>query len=140
MRCKTSCGNTRPHTTSLASICAYCATNHCQCPAYGNMEHDQRCEGEGFKKGNRMKLALHALVQRIEELRIIEEDLVGERRRNIFARAHGGDELALFGWILMAVIGTDQQMILAGVFRNIFDILVRFAGDENPILTEHVFV
>src|SRR5438034_1849854 len=41
MRCKTSCGKTRPHTTTLASICAYCATNHCQCPAYGNMEHDQ---------------------------------------------------------------------------------------------------
>src|SRR5437870_13778187 len=51
MRCKTSCGKTRPHTTTLASICAYCATNHCQCPAYGNMEHDQHNVGEGRGEG-----------------------------------------------------------------------------------------
>src|SRR5438093_6999923 len=51
MRCKTSCGKTRPHTTTLASICAYCATNHCQCPAYGNMEHDQRICGRGKGEG-----------------------------------------------------------------------------------------
>src|SRR5262245_49539619 len=40
----------------------------------------------------------------------------------------------------MAVIRADNQMILAGVLRNVFDVLVRFTGDKNSILAEHVFV
>ncbi len=51
------------------------------------------------------------LIERIEELRIVEEDFVRERRRNIFARAHGGDELALFGRILMTIVRADDQVI-----------------------------
>ncbi|MDP2607041.1 MAG: hypothetical protein Q8S00_31275, partial [Deltaproteobacteria bacterium] len=46
IRSITACGIIRPHTTTLLSIHANNATNHCQCPARGHTATDQRVAGE----------------------------------------------------------------------------------------------
>src|SRR3989304_2725381 len=68
------------------------------------------------------------LVQRVEELRVVEQDLIRQRPRNIFPRPQRRHQLALFRRVLMAVIRTDDQMIFTGESGNVIDIL----GDLAP--------
>src|SRR5262245_34152053 len=94
--------------------------------------------GERAKKLRRV--STRPLIERIEELRIFEENLVRERRRDVFARPHSGDKLALLRWILMTVVRADDQVIRACILRNVLDILVCLAGDKNAVFAEHVHV
>src|SRR5690242_5310978 len=100
--------------------------------------HPQPSSSDTWERGT--NLCGYSLVQWIQQLWILEKDLVGQRWRNVFPRAHSGDQLALLRRILMAVIRADDQVILARIFRNIFDVFIRFAGNENSIRAEHVLV
>ena len=64
-----------------------------------------RSAGEGQMKSQELA---RALVQRIEQLGIVKEHLVRQRPGYIFARMHGGHQLAFFRRILMAVVGADD--------------------------------
>jgi hypothetical protein len=44
------------------------------------------------------------------------------------------------GRILMSVVRANQEMILAGILSDIAYVLIRFAGNEDPILAKHVLV
>ena len=61
-------------------------------------------------------------IQRIKLARIIKENLIRQRAWNVFARSHGGNQLPFLGRILVAIVGADEQMILAGKPRNIIDV------------------
>src|SRR5437867_3008493 len=78
--------------------------------------------------------------ERVELLRIIVEDLLRQRGGHVLARSHGRDKVTLLGGILVAVVGSDEEMILAGITRDIGDILVRLANDVNPVVAEHVHI
>ena len=73
---------------------------------------------------------------RIKRPRIVVQDLLPQLRRNIFADIERVDELVFARRIVMRIVGTDQQMILAGAFGDIGNILVRFASDIEPVLAE----
>src|SRR5215471_7531796 len=95
---------------------------------------------EGVRGSDVDASAWCASVQRIKKLRIFEQDLVRERRRDVFTRPHSGHKLPLLGGILMTVIRADDQVICTCILRNILDVFVRLAGDKNAVFAEHVRV
>ena len=40
----------------------------------------------------------------------------------------------------MSIVRADQEMIFAGILRDIAYVLIRFAGNKDPILAKHVLV
>ena len=46
--------------------------------------------------------------------------------------------MALLGGIIVAVVGADDDVILAGVSREIGDVFVGFAGDVESVLMEKI--
>src|ERR1043166_6529176 len=79
-------------------------------------------------------------IQWVKLARIVEQDSIRQRAWNVFPCSHGCYQLPFLGRILMAIVGSDQQMIFAAKSRDVIDILVRFAGDKNPILAKHVLI
>src|SRR5688572_7795522 len=79
---------------------------------------------------------LQILSHRIERPGIIVENLPLERGRDILANVDRVDELVFARWVAVRIVRADEQMIIAGVFRQIRNIFVGFAGDVEPVLLE----
>src|SRR5437870_4140856 len=74
----------------------------------------------------------------VEDPRILAEDLLDQRLRQVFALTNRSDQLGLVGGVVVAEIGPDDQVVLADVPREIGNVLVGLARDEHAVLAEEV--
>src|SRR5262245_13511998 len=79
-----------------------------------------------------------ALSDRIKRARVVVEKFLSQLRRNVLPYVDCVDELIFSGWIAVRIVRADEQMILAGVLGDVRNVLVRFASDVEPVLTEQI--
>ena len=74
----------------------------------------------------------------VKRPRIVVKNFPLELRRHILAHVDGIDELILARRIAVRIVRADEQMIIAGVFRQIRNILIGFARDVEAILAKQL--
>ena len=70
--------------------------------------------------------------------RIVAKNLLHHRGQNIFPRPHIFHELRFFRRIVVAVVGADDNMILADVIEQVRQFFVGFAGNPESIVAEKI--
>jgi hypothetical protein len=67
-------------------------------------------------------------LERIESSRIFAENFFNEIGGDVLAGFHGGDELGLFGWIVVTIVRTYEDVILTRMLRDVRNVFVRLAA------------
>src|SRR5579875_2825168 len=82
--------------------------------------------------------AHHDRSQPVEPGGVVAHDALQLRVGQVAAGAHGGHELRLLGWVVVAVVGADEQVVLADVLHQVRDVLVGLASHEQAIVAEEL--
>ena len=64
---------------------------------------------------------------------IYAQDLFNDMRRQVFAAAHVFEESRFLGRIVVTVVGTDDNVILAHIAHQIRQFFVGLAGDPEAV-------
>src|SRR6266542_1921123 len=79
------------------------------------------------------------LLERVQRPRIIVENLVDHRSRQLAVIAQLAQGFDLRGIVRMAIICADEQIIISRVPKNVVKIVIRLAGDIDSIFFKNVF-
>ena len=70
--------------------------------------------------------------------RIVAQDLFDQTPRQIFTRFHLGDEMRLLRWIVVTIVGADDQVIRANMLGEVVYVLVGLAGDVHAAVGKQI--
>jgi hypothetical protein len=74
--------------------------------------------------------------ERVQSARILAQNFINNRTRNISAGAQRCNELTFLRWILMPIVGAYNHVVLARVPYDIADVFVRLTRNEEPAIAE----
>ena len=70
--------------------------------------------------------------------RVVDEDLFREWFGDVFAFLQRLDKLLLGRRIVVAVVGADDDVVLADAFGEVWDVFVGLASDEQIVISEQL--
>src|SRR5262245_33963717 len=69
---------------------------------------------------------------------IVAQNLLHQTGGHVFTVFHGCHEMSLFCLIVVIMIGSCEQVILANILRQVSQVFVGFAGDKETAIFEKI--